>query len=122
MLLGLLVFAACSANPSGSEAPLTTAHRAAAGYWPANSRAAVSGSIAAGFEAIEVDVLLTKDGVPVLAHDPVLDPEECTTARGKELEEPVRIDSVRWMPFRRTSCVGVRRTRTTRVPRSSPSR
>ena len=96
MLLGLLVFAACSANPSGSEAPLTTAHRAAAGYWPANSRAAVSGSIAAGFEAIEVDVLLTKDGVPVLAHDPVLDPEECTTARGKELEEPVRIDSVRW--------------------------
>ena len=91
----LVLLAACVDAPAEGPAR-TTAHRAAAGYWPGNSASAVRGALAAGFEAIEVDLVMTRDGVPVLNHDPVLDPAECTTAKGKDLDGPVRIDEVRW--------------------------
>lgn len=71
--------------------PRIEAHRAAAGYWPENSRTAVRESIAAGFEAIEVDLVLTRDQVPVLSHDPALSPERCTRSDGAPLEDEVPI-------------------------------
>ncbi len=57
----------CSA---GSVDPIVEAHRGAAGYYPQNSRTAMLASLEDGYAGIELDLVLTADGVPVLSHDP----------------------------------------------------
>lgn len=71
--------------------PLVVAHRMGAGLWPENSRTALHGAIERGFPGIEVDVVLTKDLVPILSHDPWMSREFCTRADGTELAEGERL-------------------------------
>lgn len=47
-------------------------HRGAKGLAPENTLAALEAGIGAGASALEIDVRITKDNVPVLCHDPVL--------------------------------------------------
>ncbi len=49
------------------------AHRGGAALWPENSLEAIQGALALGVDGIEVDIQLTKDGVPVILHDETLD-------------------------------------------------
>jgi glycerophosphoryl diester phosphodiesterase len=67
------------------------AHRGGAAYFPENSRSAVRAAITRGYPALEVDVSLTQDAVPVLAHDPWLSEALCTSADGQPLTERVYI-------------------------------
>ncbi|MBK6879984.1 MAG: glycerophosphodiester phosphodiesterase [Elusimicrobia bacterium] len=48
-------------------------HRGAAGHAPENTRAAFERGLALGADALECDVHLSRDGVPVVIHDDVLD-------------------------------------------------
>jgi glycerophosphoryl diester phosphodiesterase len=70
--------------------PVVVAHRAGAGSFPENSRAAVLGALAAGYRGIEVDLVLTRDLVPVLSHDPWLHATLCTRTDGTPLPERPR--------------------------------
>jgi glycerophosphoryl diester phosphodiesterase len=54
------------------------AHRGASGYAPENTLSAFELAIAQGADALELDVRLTADGVPVVIHDATL---ERTTGR-----------------------------------------
>jgi glycerophosphoryl diester phosphodiesterase len=92
LLLPLLLATACGGFPE--PRPIVIAHRASAGYWPENSRTAVLGSIERRYPGMEVDVTLTKDHVPVLAHDPWLSETLCTTADGAALEGRVFIQDL----------------------------
>jgi len=74
--------------------PVVEAHRGAAGYWPQNSRAAMLGSIDAGYGGLEFDLVLTSDGVPVLSHDPWLHEDLCTTSGGDALGERIFIQDL----------------------------
>ena len=49
------------------------AHRAGAGEFPENSRTALKGMRDAGVIHIETDAQVTRDGVVILMHDPILD-------------------------------------------------
>lgn len=49
--------------------PLVVAHRGASGYRPEHTRAAYELAIALGAEAIEPDIVATRDGVLVLRHE-----------------------------------------------------
>lgn len=49
------------------------AHRGASGHAPENTMAAFELALQQGADAIELDVRLTADGVPVVLHDPTLD-------------------------------------------------
>jgi glycerophosphoryl diester phosphodiesterase len=49
------------------------AHRGASGVAPENTMAAFELAVRQGADAIELDVRLTADGVPVVLHDPTLD-------------------------------------------------
>lgn len=60
--------------------PLVVGHAGAAGEAPANTLAGVRACLDAGCEAMEVDVRLSADGVPVLLHDETLD--RTTSLRG----------------------------------------
>jgi glycerophosphoryl diester phosphodiesterase len=64
-----------SASPSSATAThlLVVAHRGGAGLAPENTLASFRNGIALGADFIEMDVHLTKDGVPVIIHDPTLD-------------------------------------------------
>ena len=53
--------------------PLVIGHACAAGEAPANTLAGVRSCLDAGAEAMEIDVQLSSDGVPVLMHDETVD-------------------------------------------------
>lgn len=69
--------------------PHLEAHRGGAGLAPQNSQIALLGSLEAGVDTIEFDIVLTADRVPVIAHDPWLDGEHCTDAEGVHLSQRV---------------------------------
>jgi len=53
--------------------PVIFAHRGASAHAPENTLAAFELARAQGADAIELDVKLSADGVPVVFHDPILD-------------------------------------------------
>ncbi|MEM0226418.1 MAG: glycerophosphodiester phosphodiesterase family protein [Thermofilaceae archaeon] len=57
------------------------AHRGASGYEPENTLRAVRRAIEIGVDAVEVDVRVSKEGVPVVIHDDSLD--RTTNGRGR---------------------------------------
>ena len=56
-----------------SRSPLVIGHRGASAHAPENTLAAFRMAFDAGADGIELDVRLTKDGVPVVIHDADLD-------------------------------------------------
>jgi glycerophosphoryl diester phosphodiesterase len=52
-----------------SPRPLVIAHRGASGYRPEHTRSAYELAIALGADAVEPDIVASKDGVLVLRHD-----------------------------------------------------
>jgi glycerophosphoryl diester phosphodiesterase len=55
--------------PPMVDPPLVIAHAGGAALGPENTMAAINASLAAGVEAIEIDVRRSSDGVPILIHD-----------------------------------------------------
>ncbi|MDQ7049597.1 MAG: glycerophosphodiester phosphodiesterase [Enterobacterales bacterium] len=60
-------------NASSHEKKIVIAHRGASGYLPEHSLAAKAMAHAMGADYIEQDVVMTKDDVLVVLHDPYLD-------------------------------------------------
>ena len=51
------------------SSPLVIAHRGASGYHPEHTRAAYDSAIAMGADAIEPDLVISKDGVLIIRHE-----------------------------------------------------
>ncbi len=64
------------------------AHRGNSGPAPGNTRPALEQAIAAGVDMAEVDVRLSRDGIPVLIHHPTL--EHTTNGKGRVDEHSIR--------------------------------
>ena len=78
ILCGMLrPFAAISAD---SNRILVHGHRGARARRPENTIPAFRYALAEGVDALEMDMAVTKDGVIVISHDPVLQPPVCTAA------------------------------------------
>ncbi len=73
-------------NPLGR--PLKIAHRGGTGLWPENTMGAFERAIADGAEGIELDVHLSKDGVPVVHHDEALKPSIARGRNGEWITKP----------------------------------
>ncbi|WP_142715175.1 glycerophosphodiester phosphodiesterase [Fodinibius sediminis] len=67
-------------QPKKKDDCIVIAHRGASAYYPENTMAAFRGAVAMNSDMIELDVMLSSDGVPVVFHDARL--EEHTTGRG----------------------------------------
>ena len=63
-------------------------HRGARGLLPENTLPAFERAIALGIDALEFDVGMTRDGVPVVHHDTALNPDHTRDASGAWLEPP----------------------------------
>jgi glycerophosphoryl diester phosphodiesterase len=60
-------------TPGQNNPPIIVAHRGYAALYPENTLAAVRAALEAGVDHVEVDVLMSSDGVPVLMHDATLE-------------------------------------------------
>jgi len=60
-------------------------HRGARGLWPENTLAGFAGAMELGVSALELDCGVTRDGVVVVSHDPLLNPDCTRDARGRFL-------------------------------------
>jgi glycerophosphoryl diester phosphodiesterase len=73
-------------------------HRGASAYYPENTMSAFRAAYEMGAEMIELDILLSKDGVPVVIHDESL--ERTTNGTGKVMEytykELSKLDAGSW--------------------------
>ena len=70
-----LALVVCALGPLAAvePAPLIIAHRGASGYLPEHTLAAKALAYAQGADYLEQDVVLSKDGVPIVQHDVTLD-------------------------------------------------
>lgn len=77
---------------------LVIGHRGAAGHAPENTLASFAKAVELGADAVECDVQLSADGVPVVIHDPTLD--RTTNGRGpvatRTLAELRALDAGAW--------------------------
>lgn len=80
------------------------AHRGFSGIAPENTLAAIRAAVEAGADRVEVDVLLTRDGVPVLLHDADLDrtTNGSGPAAARTLAEVRALDAGAWFDPRFT--------------------
>lgn len=78
--------------------PRIIGHRGAAKHAPENTLAGIRAAAAQGVLWVEVDVKLTKDGVPILMHDETLD--RTTSGKGRvedfTYDQILRLDAGRW--------------------------
>jgi glycerophosphoryl diester phosphodiesterase len=78
--------------------PLWIAHRGGGAAAPENTLAAIRTGAAAGFRMVEFDVMLSRDGVPLLIHDETL--ERTTDGHGRVCEHDFaalqRLDAGGW--------------------------
>lgn len=84
-------------NDSG-DSFVVIGHRGASAYYPENTMAAFRAAHKMGAEMIELDILLSKDGVPVVIHDETL--KRTTNGSGKvpdyTLAELKQLDAGSW--------------------------
>ncbi|RYF66385.1 MAG: glycerophosphodiester phosphodiesterase [Comamonadaceae bacterium] len=85
-LLPTALLTACASpavNPPGTRAPFDLqGHRGARGLAPENTLAAFERAMEIGVSTLELDIALTTDGVPVIVHDPALNPAITRDAGG----------------------------------------
>jgi glycerophosphoryl diester phosphodiesterase len=103
-----------SGGPSDAQSDevsgvVSAAHRGAAAPAPEHTLAALDQAVAAGADRISVDVQLTKDGVPILMHDPSMErttdvadrfPDAHPSYRPQDftLEQVRTLDAGSWYP------------------------
>lgn len=63
-------------------------HRGARGLWPENTLEGFAATFALGVQSVELDVALTADGIPVVVHDPALNPDIVRGPDGSWLAGP----------------------------------
>ena len=74
MIKSILILALVAATAlAARERPVVIAHRGASGYLPEHTLPAVAFAHALGADYIEQDIVLSKDGVPLVLHDIEID-------------------------------------------------
>ena len=82
-LLGLLMLVSPLAQAFDLQA-----HRGGRGLWPENTLVAFESAIGLGVTTLELDIAISADGVPVISHDPALNPAFTRDAAGAWITTP----------------------------------
>jgi len=96
LILGVAVLGAACMNVHAAPFVLVHGHRGARALRPENTIPAFRYAIEAGVDALELDMAVTKDGVLVISHDPMLESPVCTGFPGqKAIIHTLTLDQVR---------------------------
>ena len=79
----------------GADRILVHGHRGARARKPENTLPAFQYAISAGVDALEMDMAVTKDGVIVISHDPILRPPVCSGPQPKAVIHTLTLRQVR---------------------------
>jgi glycerophosphoryl diester phosphodiesterase len=79
-------------------------HRGARGSWSENTLPSIMAAIEAGVQAIEVDLLSTKDGEIIIHHHFFLNPKLCTYLDGSQIEESPLISELTFSEIKKIDC------------------
>ncbi|MGE4652654.1 MAG: glycerophosphodiester phosphodiesterase family protein [Myxococcota bacterium] len=104
--LGIAWLPACSQAPPTPRAIDVQGHRGARGLLPENTLPGFRHAMALGVTTLELDVAMTRDGVVVVSHDPVISSRVCLDPRGRRIEEGEgpAIDSLSYTALRAYDC------------------
>ncbi len=83
-----LIALLCGLGVMSARAIEVQGHRGARGLLPENTIPAFGRAIALGVDVLELDLGVTRDGVPVVYHDRALDPDRTRDATGAWLTPP----------------------------------
>lgn len=87
---------------------LVHGHRGCRAVRPENTLPAFEHAIRAGVDALEMDLVLTKDDVLVVSHDPTINSVICRGPAGAEVEAGIPIRSLTFAELGRYDCGAVR--------------
>ncbi len=79
-------------------------HRGCRARFPENSLPAIEAAQLAGCDAVEIDLLLTKDDVPIVYHDFKLNPQICCYSDGSPLDTSPLIRSLTLQEIKQFDC------------------
>jgi glycerophosphoryl diester phosphodiesterase len=79
----------------GADKILVHGHRGARARKPENTLPAFQYAISAGVDALEMDMAVTKDGIIVISHDPILEPPVCSGPQPKAVIHTLTLKQVR---------------------------
>lgn len=86
-------------------------HRGARAVLPENSLPAFEHALEVGVDVIELDLVVSKDGKLVVAHDPELNPVICLGPGGRKLETGPKIRSLLWTELQLYDCGSLKNPR-----------
>lgn len=69
-------------------------HRGARGLRPENTLAAFEAALDLGITVLELDLHLTRDGIPVVCHDPRLSPKLAGRREGTDVPDPATLPAI----------------------------
>jgi glycerophosphoryl diester phosphodiesterase len=96
-LVLLTVAALCAQSAGNSRRILVHGHRGARARRPENTIPAFEYAISQNVDALEMDMAVTKDGVIVISHDPILEPPVCSGPRdGVPIHELTLTEVQQW--------------------------
>jgi glycerophosphoryl diester phosphodiesterase len=93
LLFGIAALSLIAADPPSKVK--VQGHRGARALRPENTLPAFEYAIAAGVDALELDMGITKDNVIVVSHDPYLEPPVCSGPRAKVAIHELTLAEVR---------------------------
>ncbi|MGI8535785.1 MAG: glycerophosphodiester phosphodiesterase family protein [Mycobacteriales bacterium] len=64
------------------------AHRGGRGLWPENTLPAFAHALRLGVTTLEMDVVISQDGKPIVTHDPAVNPDTCKDTRPAKHGDP----------------------------------
>ena len=104
--LGIALMLACSQTQPTPRTIDVQGHRGARGLLPENTLPGFRHAMALGVTTLELDVVMTRDGVVVVSHDPVISARVCLDPRGRRIGEGEgpAIDSLSYTALRAYDC------------------
>ena len=69
-------------------------HRGARGLYPENSLLGFMNVLKSGIEIIELDIVFSKDGIPIITHDQDISPFFCRDSKGEFIKDKIKISAL----------------------------
>src|SRR5215475_10425047 len=92
---GFLAILCLAAGAAEAPRILVHGHRGARARRPENTLPAFEYALRQGVDALEMDMAVTKDGVIVISHDPILEPPVCTGPKPSAVIHELTLAEVR---------------------------